>query len=154
MGSFTSTAGMLLICRTSSRNSFVRVAPFFTRRSFRSDSFLWRRFRCFRLPPRSTCLLISSTFSSSSCRYTLARIGLARPPCGAPARLSCLASRRSRYPARRSFQMRLRKRSSRIFLRRRLTKTPWSMASKQDWISPSKNQLMAGHFPRISRRAV
>ena len=153
-GSSTSTAGILLICRTSFRNSLVRVAPFLMRRRFCSDSFLWSRFGRFRLPPCSTCLRNSSTFSSNSCKYTLARIGLARPPCGVPARLSCLASRRSKYPARKSFQMRLRKRSSRIFFRSRLTKAPCSMASKQDWISPSKNQLMAGHFPRISRSAV
>ena len=124
LGSLTSTAGILLICRTSSRNALVRVAPFLTRRSFRSVSFLWRRFRRFRWPPRSICRRSSSTFSSSSCKYTFARIGLANPPCGVPARLFCLASCRSRYPARRSFQMRLRKRSSRIFLRRRVTKTP------------------------------
>src|SRR5262249_38616229 len=52
------------------------------------------------------------------------------PPWGVPARLSLWAPRRSRYPARRSFQMRLIKRSSLIFLRSRLTRVPCSISSK------------------------
>jgi hypothetical protein len=40
LGSSTLTAGMLLICCTSSRKALVRVAPFLTRRSFWDESLL------------------------------------------------------------------------------------------------------------------
>jgi hypothetical protein len=50
--------------------------------------------------------------------------------------------------------MRLIKRSSLIFLRSRLTRVPCSISSKQVCISPSMNQFVAAHFPRISCSAV
>ena len=152
-GSHTSTAGIDRICRIRSRHSFVSALLRFARSCFWAESCLWSGLGRFFLPEVSRCR-ISSIFSSSSWRYTLASIGLAMPPWGVPARLSLWAPRRSRYPARRSFQMRLIKRSSLIFLRSRLTRVPCSISSKQACISPSMNQFVAAHFPRISCSAV